>query len=167
MMVRTHYPYLLQQRRRWFVRMVVPADVRGIIGRSIFKVPTGHTDEHRAATVAATIITELHVGFQHETDDIGGQTGEQALNLVQAEIRSEWNYTIAPNQQPPCCDQSREIAACSAHSEQGRAHLSRRVAGRHAAARPPDEPGNFQDVNRDGQTEDHEDRRRFSEAISR
>ena len=59
MMVRSHYPFLLQQRRRWFVRMVVPADVRGIIGQSIFKVPTGHTDEHRAATVAAPIITEL------------------------------------------------------------------------------------------------------------
>jgi integrase len=58
-MVRSHYPYLLQQRRRWFVRMVVPADVREIIGQAIFKVPTGHTDEHRAATVAAPIITEL------------------------------------------------------------------------------------------------------------
>ena len=58
-MVRSHYPHLLQQRRRWFVRMVVPADVRGIIGQSIFKVPTGHTDEHGAATVAAPIITEL------------------------------------------------------------------------------------------------------------
>jgi hypothetical protein len=39
--------------------MVVPADVRDIIGQSIFKVPTGHTDEHRAATVAAAIIAEL------------------------------------------------------------------------------------------------------------
>ena len=59
MMVRSHYPYLLQQRRRWFVRMVVPADVRDIIGQSIFKVPTGHTDEHQAATVAAPIIADL------------------------------------------------------------------------------------------------------------
>ena len=58
-MVRSHYPYLLQQRRRWFVRMVVPADVRDIIGQSIFKVPTGHTDEHQAATVAAPIIADL------------------------------------------------------------------------------------------------------------
>jgi integrase len=58
-MVRSHYPYLLQQRRRWFVRMVVPADAREIIGQSIFKVPTGQTDEHRAATVAAPIIADL------------------------------------------------------------------------------------------------------------
>ncbi len=58
-MVRSHYPHLLQQRRRWFVRMVVPADVRDIIGKSVFKVPTGHTDEHRAATVAAPIIARL------------------------------------------------------------------------------------------------------------
>ena len=58
-MVRSRYPYLLQQRRRWFVRMVVPPDVRDIIGQSIFKVPTGHTDEHRATAVAAPIIAEL------------------------------------------------------------------------------------------------------------
>jgi hypothetical protein len=51
--------HLLQQRRRWFVRMVVPADVRDIIGQSIFKVPTGHTDEHQAATAAAPIIADL------------------------------------------------------------------------------------------------------------
>jgi hypothetical protein len=58
-MVRSHYPHLLQQRRRWFVRMVVPVDVRDIIGQSVFKVPTGHTDKHRAATVAAPIIAQL------------------------------------------------------------------------------------------------------------
>lgn len=58
-MVRSRYPYLVQQRRRWFVRMVVPPDVRGIIGQSIFKVPTGHSDEHRAASVAPRIVAEL------------------------------------------------------------------------------------------------------------
>jgi integrase len=58
-MVKSRYPYLIQQRRRWFVRMVVPPDVREVIGRSIFKVPTGHTDEHRAAAVAAGIIAKL------------------------------------------------------------------------------------------------------------
>ena len=57
--VRLHYPYLLQQRRRWFFRMVVPPDVHDIIGQSIFKVPTGHTDEHRAVTVVAPVIAEL------------------------------------------------------------------------------------------------------------
>ncbi len=58
-MVRSHYPHLLKQRRRWFVRMVVPVDVRDIIGQSVLKVPTGHTDEHRTATVAAPIIAQL------------------------------------------------------------------------------------------------------------
>jgi hypothetical protein len=58
-MVRSRYLYLLQQRRRWFVRMAVLADVRAIIGQSIFKVPNGQTDEHRAANVAAPIIAEL------------------------------------------------------------------------------------------------------------
>jgi integrase len=58
-MVRSRYPYLLQQRHRWFVRMVVPPDARAVIGQSIFKVSTGHTDEHRAAAVAAPIIAKL------------------------------------------------------------------------------------------------------------
>src|ERR1700683_4534486 len=58
-LVRSQYPYLLQQRRRWFVRMMVPSDVRDIIGQSIFKVPTGHTDEHRASAAATPIIAAL------------------------------------------------------------------------------------------------------------
>jgi integrase len=39
--------------------MVVPADVRDIVGKAVFKEPTGHTDEHKAASVAAPIIVEL------------------------------------------------------------------------------------------------------------
>jgi hypothetical protein len=58
-MVKVRYPYLVQQRHRWFVRMVVPADARDIIGQAIFKVPTGHTDQHRAATAAGAIIAAL------------------------------------------------------------------------------------------------------------
>jgi site-specific recombinase XerD len=58
-MVRSHYPYLIQQRHRWFVRMVVPPEVRDIVGQAIFKVATGETDQHRAATVAAPIIADL------------------------------------------------------------------------------------------------------------
>ena len=45
-MVRSRYPYLTKQRHRWFVRMIVPPDVRDIIGQSVFRVPTGQTDEH-------------------------------------------------------------------------------------------------------------------------
>jgi hypothetical protein len=58
-MVKSRYPYLIQQRRRWFVRMVVPPDVRDVIGQKILKVPTGHTDEHRAAAVSPRIVAEL------------------------------------------------------------------------------------------------------------
>ena len=58
-MVRSRYPYLVQQRHRWFVRMVVPPDVRDIIVQAVFKVPTGHSDQHQAAAVAAQIVTEL------------------------------------------------------------------------------------------------------------
>jgi hypothetical protein len=45
-------PYLIRQRQRWFVRMVVPHDVREVVDQKILKVPTGLTDEHRAAAVA-------------------------------------------------------------------------------------------------------------------
>ena len=58
-MVRSRYPYLVQQRHRWFVRMVVPLDVRNIIGQAVFKVATGHSDQHQAAAVAAQIVNEL------------------------------------------------------------------------------------------------------------
>jgi site-specific recombinase XerD len=60
-MVRSHYPYLIQQRHRWFVRMVVPPEVRDIVGHAIFKIATGQSDQHRAAAVAAPIIA----GLQH------------------------------------------------------------------------------------------------------
>ncbi len=63
--------------------MVVPADVRAIIGQSIFKVPTGHTDEHRAATVAAPIIVELQDRIR-----TARQTGKR-LELVTAESLAE------------------------------------------------------------------------------
>jgi site-specific recombinase XerD len=53
------YPYLIKQRDRWFVRMVVPTGVRDIIGQAIFKVPTGHRDERQAATASGAIIAAL------------------------------------------------------------------------------------------------------------
>ncbi len=87
-MVRSHYPYLLQQRRRWFVRMVVPADVREIIGRSVFKVPTGHTDEHRAATVAAPIIVELQDRIR-TARDAGKQLEQVTVESLAERYRAE------------------------------------------------------------------------------
>jgi integrase len=91
-MVRSRYPYLVQQRRRWFVRMVVPADVRDIIGQAIFKVPTGHTDEHRAATVAAHIITELQDRIRTAREAgrrLEQVTAEQLTNRYRAERESD------------------------------------------------------------------------------
>jgi len=58
-MVRSRYPNLTKQRHRWFVRMVVPPDVRGIIGEAVFKVATGYTDEHKAIAAATPIIAGL------------------------------------------------------------------------------------------------------------
>jgi integrase len=53
------YPHLIQHRRRWMVRLIVPADVRLVIGQSVFKIGTGETDEHRAVVKAARIIATL------------------------------------------------------------------------------------------------------------
>jgi integrase len=53
------YPHLIQQRRVWFVRVVVPMDVRAILLKSIFKVTTKETDIHRALLVAAPIIAAI------------------------------------------------------------------------------------------------------------
>ena len=39
--------------------MIVPSDVRSIIGQSVYKISTGETDEHRAVVKAAPIITGI------------------------------------------------------------------------------------------------------------
>ena len=53
------YPHLVLHRRRWMVRLIVPADVRPLIGQSVFKISTGETDEHRAVAKAGPIIAGL------------------------------------------------------------------------------------------------------------
>src|ERR1700677_393700 len=53
------YPHLILHRRRWMVRMIVPADVRPIIGQSVYKISTGETDEHWAVAKAAPIIAGI------------------------------------------------------------------------------------------------------------
>lgn len=58
-MVKSRYHYLVQQRNRWFVRIIVPPEVREILGVSVFKVPTGQTDKFRAASLSTAIIADL------------------------------------------------------------------------------------------------------------
>ena len=53
------YPHLVLHRRRWMVRLIVPVDVRPVIGQSVYKISTGETDEHRAVAKAAPIIATL------------------------------------------------------------------------------------------------------------
>ena len=67
-MVRSHYPYLVRQRHRWFVRMVVPPELRGIVGQAILKAATHETDQHRAAAVAAPIIAAFRQHIQAARD---------------------------------------------------------------------------------------------------
>ncbi len=58
-MVKTHYEHLVQRRLRWFVRIVVPADVRDIIGQTILMKTTGCRDQRQAALKAVPIIREF------------------------------------------------------------------------------------------------------------
>jgi site-specific recombinase XerD len=58
-MVKTHYEHLVQRRHRWFVRIVVPADVREIVGKTILMKTTGCRDQRQAALKAVSIIKEF------------------------------------------------------------------------------------------------------------
>src|SRR5262245_63805813 len=87
-MVRSRYPHLMQQRHRWFVRMVVPSDVRDIVGQAIFKIATGETDQHRAAAIAAPIIANLRQRIQAARDAgkrLEQVTAEQLAERYRAE----------------------------------------------------------------------------------
>jgi integrase len=60
------YPYLMQQRRVWFVRMVIPPDVRHLFPnpvtgqhKAIIKRTTGENDIQRAQVAAAPLIAGL------------------------------------------------------------------------------------------------------------
>ena len=91
-MVRSHYPYLIQQRHRWFVRMVVPPELRDIVGHAIFKIATGETDQHRAATVAAPIIADLRARIRTARDAgkrLEQVTAEQLAERYRAERASD------------------------------------------------------------------------------
>ena len=51
------YRHLILHRRRWIMRLlVVPADVRSVIGQSVFKISAGETAEHRVVSEAGAII---------------------------------------------------------------------------------------------------------------
>src|SRR3954469_25589982 len=94
-MGRSRYPYLVQQRQRWFVRMVVPPDVRDIIGQAVFKVPTGHGDPHRAATADAPIIADLQQRIR-SARDAGKRLEEVTAEHLAERYRAERN--IDPQQ---------------------------------------------------------------------
>ncbi len=91
-MVRSHYPYLIPQRHRWFVRIVVPPELRGIVGQAILKAATGETDEHRAAGVAAPIIAAFRERIQAARDAgkrLEQITAEQLAERYKAERASD------------------------------------------------------------------------------
>src|SRR5690349_4218854 len=91
-MVRSHYPYLVHQRHRWFVRMVVPPELRDIVGLAILKAATRETDQHRAAAVAAPIIAAFRERIQTARDSgkqLAQVTAEQLAERYKAERASD------------------------------------------------------------------------------
>lgn len=48
--------------------MMVPPDARHILGQAIFKIATGETDQHRAASIAAPIIAKIHQRIEAARD---------------------------------------------------------------------------------------------------
>jgi hypothetical protein len=62
--VAAKYPYLIRHRRKWVVRMIVPADVRDLVGQGAFRISTGEESEHKAQIKAAPIIAALQFKIQ-------------------------------------------------------------------------------------------------------
>jgi integrase len=72
--------------------MVVPPDVRDIVGQAMFKLATGETDQHRAATVAAPIIADLQARIRTAREAgrrLEQVTAEQLAERYRAERGSD------------------------------------------------------------------------------
>jgi hypothetical protein len=77
------YPYLIRQDGLWYIRIVVPADVRPLIGKNVFKIPTGQADPHKAAVQAAPEIARIKATIKQVRN-----TGKQAEALT-ADVLAE------------------------------------------------------------------------------
>jgi integrase len=88
------YPHLILHRRRWMVRMIVPADVRPLIGQSVFKISTGETDEHRAVAKAGPIIAGLKDSIRTARATLKKPIETKAAELAAA-------YQARPPTDPP------------------------------------------------------------------
>jgi site-specific recombinase XerD len=66
------------------VRMVVPADVRPILGQSVYKISTGETDEHRAVAKAGPIIAALKARIRTARATLKQPIEAQAEELAEA-----------------------------------------------------------------------------------
>ena len=51
--------FCVLHHNKWIVRMVIPTDVRGIIGQNVFRVSTGESDRQLAAEKSHHIIAGL------------------------------------------------------------------------------------------------------------
>jgi integrase len=91
-MVKAHYQHLVLRRLRWFVRIVVPADVRDIIGQTIFMKTTGCADQRQAALKAVPIVTAFQerIRTARETGKRPEQiTAEQLAEKYRAERETD------------------------------------------------------------------------------
>jgi integrase len=82
-MAKAHYQHLVQRRLRWFVRIVVPVDVRDVIGKKVLMRTTQCSDQHQAALKAVPIVREFQKRIQ-----VARQAGKR-LEQVTAEQLAE------------------------------------------------------------------------------
>ena len=88
------YPHLVLHRRRWMVRMIVPADVRSLLGQSMLKISTRETDEHRAVAKAGPIMPAVAQFYDALFAAMGAGPGAEdargRLNMGGSTARSQW-----------------------------------------------------------------------------
>jgi|GEM_PF-3444557 len=79
------FPHLMQRHHKWFVRMIVPADVQSVLGKTVLSAPTGESDQIRAFAVAAPIIAR----FKAEID-AARRTGRVSDDLTADEVAARY-----------------------------------------------------------------------------
>ena len=106
------YPHLVLHRRRWMVRLIVPADVRPLIGQSVFKISTGETDEHRAVGKAGPIIAGLKERIRTARATLRTPVETQAEELAAAyQARHTADPVIRSGVRADRCDRVRAAPA--------------------------------------------------------
>jgi integrase len=92
-MVKSYYENLVQRGRNWYVRIIVPNDVRDIIGLNVFIKKTKQTDSYKAYVVGKPLIDQFK-----ERIRVARESGKR-LEQITAEQLAE-KYRVERNSDP-------------------------------------------------------------------